>query len=258
LNRLHFWFRQVLRIAILVAIGAGVALYWKSRGHEASAAFGWLAAGIAVAAGRVVTSFAGYLILLRGNVFTVGDRITMGGVRGDVVSLGFMQTTVMEMGQTPAEQSDDPSMWIGGRQYSGRIVRVTNDKIFDKPVYNYTHGFPFMWDEIRLPVRYGDDWARVERMLLGAATRHTGGVVAAARDRLPGIEKKYFRGEKPDLDPRVYLRLTDNWIELSLRYLAPSRGSRAISDAINRDVLREMTASGIPVASETQTVTVVR
>jgi hypothetical protein len=95
-------------------------------------------------------------------------------------------------------------------------------------------------------------------MLLGAATRHTGGVVAAARDRLPGIEKKYFRGEKPDLDPRVYLRLTDNWIELSLRYLAPSRGSRAISDAINRDVLREMTASGIPVASETQTVTVVR
>src|SRR5436305_6129295 len=97
---------------------------------------------------KVVTAFAGYLVILRGKTFTVGDRITMGGVRGDVVALGFMQTTIMEMGQPPGEQADPPAMWVQARQYSGRIVRVTNDKIFDTPVYNYTRQFPFVWEEM--------------------------------------------------------------------------------------------------------------
>ena len=39
-------------------------------------------------------------------------------------------------------------MWVSARQYTGRIVTVTNDKIFDTPVYNYT---------TRVPVHLGGD-----------------------------------------------------------------------------------------------------
>lgn len=60
----------------------------------------------------------------------------MGGVRGDVIALDLVQTTIMEMGQPPGEQGDAPSMWVRARQYTGRIVIITNDKIFDEPVYN--------------------------------------------------------------------------------------------------------------------------
>ena len=60
-----------------------------------------MTAGIAVALQRVISSFAAYLIILRGRVFTVGDRVTMAGVRGDVAALGFRQTPVLEMGQPP-------------------------------------------------------------------------------------------------------------------------------------------------------------
>jgi small-conductance mechanosensitive channel len=255
MSRAHFWGRQVIRVAILVAVIAAIGYIWKRTGHDLGAPVGWLAAGVAVALQRVITAFAGYLILLRGDVFTVGDRITIGGVRGDVVSLGFMQTTVMEMGQTPAEQSDEPSMWIRGRQYSGRIVRVTNDKIFDTPVFNYTRQFHFMWEEIMVPVAYGDDYARVESIMMDAATRHTAPIVAEAREHFPRV-RKYFVGDLPQVEPKAYLRITDNWIELSVRYLAPARGSREISDAINRDILTGMTAAGISVGSSTQTVTV--
>jgi small-conductance mechanosensitive channel len=256
-TRARFWARQVIRLAILAATVAGVAWVWKATGHDLGAPAGWLAAGIAVASQRVITAFAGYVIILVGNIFTVGDRITIGGVRGDVVQLGFMQTTVMEMGQTPAEQSDDPSMWIRGRQYSGRIVRVTNDRIFDEPLYNFTRGFAFTWEEIMIPVRYGDPHARVESIMRDAAERQTRDVVAAAREQLPKV-KRYFREETPVLEPTVYLRLTDNWIELSVRYLSPARGSRELSDGINREILHAMEAERIPVASATQTVTVVK
>jgi hypothetical protein len=81
----------------------------------------------------------------------------MGGVRGDVIDLSFMQTRIMEMGQSSKEQGDAPSMWIRSRQFTGRIVTVTNDKVFDEPVYNYTRDFPYIWDETNLPVRYDDD-----------------------------------------------------------------------------------------------------
>lgn len=175
----------------------------------------------------------------------------IGGVRGDVVALGFMQTTVMEMGQSPAEQSDDPSMWIRGRQYSGRIVRVTNDKIFDEPVYNYTRDFRFMWEEIDIPIEYEADWKRVEEILLRVAAEHTSEIRQRADESLRGVRDKYFLSEMPETAPRVYLRLTDNWIELSLRFTAPTRGIRALKDAMSRDILGALQAEKIGIASST-------
>ena len=34
-------------------------------------------------------------------------------------------------------------MWVHSRQFTGRIVTVSNEKIFDEPVYNYTRDFPY-------------------------------------------------------------------------------------------------------------------
>lgn len=83
-------------------------------------------------------------MILRGGTFNVGDRITMGGVRDDVIALGFIQATILESGQPPAAQADDTAMWVRSRQYTGRDVTVTNEKIFDEPVYNYIRDFPFL------------------------------------------------------------------------------------------------------------------
>lgn len=77
----------------------------------------------------------------------------MGGVRGDVIAPTFMQTRIMEMGQPPAVEGADPAMWVRSRQFTGRIVTVTNDQVFDGPVYNYTRECPFIWEEIKVPVR---------------------------------------------------------------------------------------------------------
>ena len=97
---------------------------------------------LAFALQQVITSIAGYFVILRGNTFIVGDRITMGGVRGDVMRLGFIQTTIMEMGQPPSVQGASPAMWVHSRQFTGRIVTVSNAKIFADMVFNYTRDFP--------------------------------------------------------------------------------------------------------------------
>lgn len=112
---------------------------------DLSTGVGLVTAGLAFALQQVVLSLAAYFVILRGDTFGIGDRITLGGVRGDVVKLGFLKTTIMEMGQPPAVEGADPAIWVHSRQYTGRLVTVTNGAIFNEPVYNYTRDFPFLW-----------------------------------------------------------------------------------------------------------------
>ena len=250
----RFWWRQTARLAS-AALGLLLLLsIWFDDPRRLTTAAGLVTAGLAIALQRVVTAFAAYFIILRGRLFRVGDRIVMGGVRGDVVALGFLRTTIMEMGQPPPVQGDEPAIWVEARQYSGRIVTVTNDRIFDEPVYNYTRDFPYLWEELHLPVPYTGDRAGAERVLLEAARRHTVQLSEVSAEALREFRRRYFL-DSADLEPRVYWRLTDNWLDLSVRFVTRERGVREVKDAISREVLAGLEAAGIAVASATFEVT---
>lgn len=247
----RFWTRQVVSLVLAALLLFGVLSIWFDDPARLGTVLGLVSAGVAIALQRVITSFAAYVIILRSRVFSVGDRITMGGVRGDVVSLGFMQTSVMEMGEPPDVQQADPAVWVRSRQYTGRVVRITNDKIFDTPIYNYTREFPFVWEEMHLPITYAADRARAEAILLDVARRHTSDTVAAAVPALEELRKRYFLRGEAELEPSVYWRLTDNWLELTVRFVAPTHGIRRIKNAMSRDILAALDEAKIGIASAT-------
>jgi small-conductance mechanosensitive channel len=250
-KRVSFWARQIVRLLGIIAVIVGVIEIWHPDAKSAGGAIGLITAGVAVALQRVITSFAAYLIILRGKIFNVGDRITIGGVRGDVIALDFMQTTVLEIGETPGEQHDAPSVWITARQYTGRMIRVTNDKIFDSPVYNFTRVFPYLWEEMQLPISYKDDRREAERILLEVGHKHTDEIVREAKPHIEKLVKEYRLATMPEIEPHVYMRLTDNWVNLSLRFLIPIEGGRSIKDAMSRDLIDRLDAAGIGIASGT-------
>lgn len=249
-ENIAFWSRQGIRLAAAVVLTLGLVSIWFDQPGRLATGVGMIGAGLAFALQRVITAVAGYFIILRGEVFNVGDRITMGGVRGDVIGLTFMQTKIMEMGQPPAVQNADPAMWVKSRQYTGRIVSVSNTKIFDEPVYNYTRDFPFIWEEIALPIAYRDDRARAERILLEAARRHSLKSTELGADALAELQRRYATSPA-SLEPQVYWRLTDNWVELSVRFLCADHGVRDVKDAMTREILSELDAAGIGIASAT-------
>jgi len=249
-TRIQFWAKQGVSLIIAAILILGVMSIWFDNPARLAGVLGLIGAGIAFALQRVITAVAGYFVILRGKTFNVGDRIVMGGVRGDVIDLSFMQTRIMEMGQSPKEQGDAPSMWIRSRQFTGRIVTVTNDKVFDEPVYNYTREFPYIWDEINLPVRYQDDRTKAEQILLKAAQRH-----AITRDKIGDEEVKRLEGQfgigVGDIDPQTYWRITDNWLEVTVRFLAADHGIRQIKDRMSRDILAALDKAKIGIASGT-------
>jgi small-conductance mechanosensitive channel len=227
---------------------------WFDDPARLTTGLGIFGAGVAFALQRVVTALAGYVVIIRGNTFTVGDRITMGGVRGDVIAPSFTQTKIMEMGQPPPVQGAEPPMWVRSRQFTGRIVTVTNDKVFDEPVYNCTREFPFIWDEIAIPVPYRADRRRAETILLAAVTEHAEALDSRSEPVRRALENRYFI----DLDettPRLFYRLTDNWLELTVRFVVRDHGMREVKDAISRAVLARFEEAGIQLASSTYEIT---
>jgi small-conductance mechanosensitive channel len=141
-------------------------------------------------------------------------------------------------------------MWVRSRQFTGRIVTVTNDKVFDEPVYNYTHEFPYIWDEINLPVRYQDDKEKAERILLEAARRHALTTDKIGEDEAKRLEES-FGIDVGDIDPRTFWRITDNWLEVTVRFLAPDHGVRYMKDQMSRDILAGLDQAKIGIASGT-------
>ncbi len=248
--RFRFWSRQGINLFVAFVTFLAVLSIWFDDPRRLTTGLGLVTAGLAFALQKVVTSFAGYLIIMRGNTFSVGERITMGGIRGDVISLGFIQTTIMEMGQPPSVQDANPEMWIQGRQFTGRIVTVTNDKIFENPVYNYTRDFSFIWEEMNFPIKYTEQADKVEDIIIKTVSDHTEKFRDLSDFQRQMLEKKY--GIKTDdMIPRVFYRMTDNWLELSVRFILPEHGVRVVKDAITRDILKAFHREAIEIASST-------
>lgn len=202
---------------------------------------GAASAGVAFALQEVIASFAGWLAITFSNFYKPGDRVQVGGIRGDVIDVGILRTTVMEMGQ-----------WIGGDAYNGRIVRVANSFVFKEPVFNYSADFPWVWDELKIPVRYGADHERAHKLFLDLAAELSHDDVAHATEAWPKVVTKY-NIEPARVDPIVYMIGNDNWLEFTVRYIVDPRMRRGRKDAYWRRLLTEVakTDGAIQFASAT-------
>ena len=246
----RFWMRQAVSLLATIVLIVGLLSIWFNDPTRLATAFGLMSAGLAFALQQVITSIAGYFVILRGRTFTVGDRISMGGVRGDVLQLGFIQTTIMEMGQPPSVQTADPAVWVRSRQFTGRIVTVSNSKIFAEPVFNYTRDFPFIWEEMVVPITYQADRGRVEAIMLAAARTHGLDPNSIAVDAKRQLHDRF--GVDPlDMEPKVFYRITDNWLELTVRFVTGTHQIRGIKDAMSREIVAALDEAGIGIASAT-------
>ncbi|MCJ7758393.1 MAG: mechanosensitive ion channel family protein, partial [Gillisia sp.] len=118
--------------------------YFTGNIKDFTLAIGLLTAGIAITLQELILSFAGSVFIFFIKVYKPGDRIEINGIKGDVIDIDSLYTTMMEIGQ-----------WVSSDNYSGRIVKLSNAFVFKGPVYNYSQDFPFIWDEITLPIRHG-------------------------------------------------------------------------------------------------------
>lgn len=199
--------------------------------REFTVALGVASAGIAFALQELISSVAGFVALTFSRFYSPGDRVELGGIKGDVIDIGILRTTLAEVGD-----------WVDGDLYNGRVVRVANSFVFKAPVFNYSADFPFLWDEIKVPVRYGSDRAEARRLLEHAATAIVEDLADAPRRAWNTLVANY-RLEDTQLDPVVTLVANDNWLQFTVRYVVDYRHRRRTKDRLYTHIMDAIDAT---------------
>jgi len=217
-----------------------IAIIWLPRGNNLITALGILGAGLAIASQEMVGSLVAGLNIWLGNIYRVGDRVRIGGVVGDVMDINLLRTTVMEVGE-----------WVKADQYTGRVVTVANRQVWVNSVYNFTQHWGYLWDEITLPITYESDWQLATELMLEHGQTYTAELQADAEARLNRMIDRYPLKDTK-VEPTLYLAMTDNWIELTLRFVVDAQERRKVKDQLHQDLLQHFQAEeNISVASMT-------
>ena len=239
--------RKFFTTIIVFAAGIAIILLWARTLQRTGTFLGLLGAGVAIALKEPLLSVAGRLAIFSGHMYNAGDRIEIQKMIGDVIDIGFFYTRMLEVGA-----------WISGDQYSGRILLVPNSMIFGTPIINYTLHLAYIWDEIMLPITYQSNMQAATQILLQAGEEYTRQFLQGAERDLARMQRE-FLVPTLELKPAVYLKVTSNWLQLTMRYVVDPRKRRVSSNFIFQMVFQELSQrNDIHIASETMDLTVHR
>ncbi|MFV2022142.1 mechanosensitive ion channel domain-containing protein [Micromonospora sp. LOL_023] len=244
----RYFLRKAVHYLAVVVLLVALAVLWRPFAGRLGLVVGLLAAGLALAMQEVIGAFAGWISILTGGQYRVGDRIQMCDVRGDVLDITPLRTRILESGSAV-----DPDAWIRGRQYTGRVVSLSNRFVLTTPVYNSSTIIDHLWEELTLPIGYQHDWHLAERIMREeaesiSATSQAQQAIAQMRHRYPVSEA--------EVDPRVFVKATPHCVELSARFVVPVRSARQVRDQVTRRVLDRFTEAGLRVGPTAQEVTI--
>lgn len=176
---------------------------------------GLFTAGITFTLQELILSIAGSFYIFSVRVYKPGDRIEINGIKGDVIDIDSIYTTIMEMGE-----------WVSSDNYSGRIVKISNAFVFKGPIKNYSMDFPFVWDELNILITYDSDVEIAKKIVLDTATELLSKYTENSLAKWKKMVRRYYI-ENATLEPTLAVGLTDNWIALNLRYIADYKLRRA-------------------------------
>ena len=215
--------------------------YFTGNIKDFTLAIGLFTAGIAFTLQELILSIAGSLYIFIIKVYKPGDRIEINGIKGDVIDVDSIYTTMMEIGQ-----------WVSTDNYSGRIVKLSNAFVFKGPIYNYSQVFPFIWDEFNIPVKYGSDIELAKSIVIKIASEILSEFTINSKSKWSEVVNKYYI-EDAVVDPTLAITLTDNWIQFNLRYIVDYKKRRHIKHVLNDDIRKavEKTNDKVVLASTT-------
>jgi small-conductance mechanosensitive channel len=246
--------RGAMLIVILLAMAKATSVYLLGRIEDASTRFtlkriehlivalalaviavsvifvNWYAALTALGVGSIIVglavqtpmkSFIAWIYILVRRPYQVGDRIKIGDATGDVIDVGYLDTTLWEFG----------GQYLSTDHPSGRVIRFPNEKVLDSIVWNYSWPlFPYIWNEIKFQIAYQSDlefvaetMQRIVEEEIGEEMMKRVGVYRDLLARTPVDELEVHER------PRVIFRVDEaTWINAIVRYLVPPREAGSI------------------------------
>ena len=204
----------------------------------------WYAAVTALGVGSIIIglavqtpmkSFIAWIYILVRRPYRVGDRIKIGDATGDVIDVGYLDTTLWEFG----------GKYISGDHPSGRVIRFPNEKAFDEIIWNYSWPlFPYIWNEIKFQIAYQSDLKFVAETMEQLVAEELG---EEMMKRVEVFREVLARTPVDELEvrsrPRVIFRVDEvTWVDAIVRYLVSPREAGSVKSRLIPKLLAALNA----------------
>jgi small-conductance mechanosensitive channel len=205
----------------------------------------WYAAITALGVGSIIVglavqtpakSFIAWIYILVRQPYRVGDRIKIDDATGDVIDVGYLDTTLWEFG----------GQYLSTDHPSGRVIRFPNEKVLNSIVYNYSWPlFPYIWNEIKFNVAYGADLEFIAQTMQKITEEELGEEMMR---RVEVFRELLSKTPVDELEvherPRVIFRVNDNtWLDAIVRYVVPPREAGRIKTRLIKKLLATLNAA---------------
>jgi small-conductance mechanosensitive channel len=232
----RFTLQRVMHLTVAIVIGVIVVSVVFVNWYAALAALGVGSIIIGLAVQTPMKSFIAWIYILVRQPYRVGDRIKIGDATGDVIDVGYLDTTLWEFG----------GQYMSGDHPSGRLIKFPNEKVLDEVVYNYSWPlFPYIWNEIKFYVAFNADLEFIASTMQKITEDELGEEMLK---RVETFRDLLARTPVDELEvrerPRVIFRVGENtFLEAIVRYVVPPREAGRVKTRLIKKLLTALNAA---------------
>ncbi len=226
--KLRYQWKRMISFVIPFTVTILIGMVWVPALKQFGAFLGLIAAGLAIALKDPITNMAGWLFIMIRKPFVLGDRVQVGIHTGDIIDIRLFQFTMLEIGN-----------WVEADQSTGRIIHLPNGKVFLEPQANYSSGFEYIWNEIKVLITFESNWLKAKNLLEEIIAKQTKDIDIKAQKEIAEASKNYMIYYK-NLTPIVYTSVKDSGVLLTIRYLCNPRRRRGSENDIWENILMQL------------------
>lgn len=228
--------KRILKLIAWLAIAVGVLSSLRTDWYTLLLPLGLVSVVVGLALQSTLSSFFGWVYILIRQPYQVGDRIKIGNAKGDVIDVGYLDTTLWEFGGEYL-YTDHPS---------GRVIKFPNSQVLTNMVYNYSWPlFPYVWNEIKFQIAYQSDLEFVAKTMQEVVEEEAGEFmlqrVRAYRTILAQTPVDELTVQEK---PAVHFRVNDNtWLDAIVRYLVHPKSQGRVKTRLIKKILLRLNAA---------------
>ncbi len=211
LHNAKIFFKTTKYTLLLLSI-LGFALFYAGSWTGLGIGFGLLSAALGFALQKPITGIAAWLMVIINRPFTIGDRILIGDVRGDVADIRITHIYLYEVGGL-----------VPGEENTNRVILIPNSMLFDLNVINYTKSSEYVLDEVGFIVTFKSDLEKAKNVALRGAHTITGDII-----------------ERTQHEPYIRTFFTPTGIKIHIRYMSPATRLHEMSSKMTEYIVRHV------------------
>jgi small-conductance mechanosensitive channel len=226
----RFTLKRIVRLVVAVLVALIAVSVFFVNWYTALISVGVLSVILGLSVQTPMSSFIGWIYILVRRPYRVGDRIEIDNATGDVIDVGYFDTTLWEFG----------GKYLSTDHPSGRIIKFPNSKVLNTMVFNYSWPlFPYIWNEVKFQIGYQSDLEFVATTMQKITEEEIGEDMI---ERVEVYRNLLARTPVDELEvrerPRVIFRVDDNtWLEAIVRYLVPPRDAGSVKTRLIKKLL---------------------